>query len=235
MVGGGHWTVPAYQDPSFLQTAGDKTLSKPHGIGITPICPASRSHTGQTHLHGEQDHPAPASLPGRISPSHHLPGWGSAGIRALLTCQGSICNCVRPHCSTAAGGSRQLPARAGGIWVRLARHRDLLRQALGCGTWVWLKRMWGSTRRSFEGGCWGGRKPGGLGHGSDCVHVLTCTCVCVCVCRFWEPCPGGASLGGQAVTGHGRCQPGDEGSAPRGLWTDHAGVWWRVCGDGRPT
>lgn len=84
----------------------------------------------------------------------------------------------------------------------------------GCGTWVWLKRMWGSTRRSFEGGCWGGRKPGGLGHGSDCVHVLTCTCVCVCVCRFWEPCPGGASLGGQAVTGHGRCQPGDEGSAP---------------------
>lgn len=216
MVGGGCWTVPAYQDPSFLQTAGDKTLSKPHGIGITPIHPASRCHTGQSHLHGEQDHPAPASLPGRISPSHHLPGWGSAGIRALLTCQGSICNRVRPHCSTAAGGSRQLPARAGGIWVRLARHRDLLRHALGCGTWVWLKRMWGSTRRSFEGGCWGGRKPGGLGHGSDCVHVLTCTCVCVrvCVCRFWEPCPGGVSLGGQAVTGHGRCQPGDEGSAP---------------------
>lgn len=99
------WTVPAYQGPSFLQTAGDKTSSEPHGIGITPIHPARRSHPGQSHLRGEQDHLAPASLPERISPSHHLPGWGSTGIWALLTRQGSICNRVRPHCSTAAHGS----------------------------------------------------------------------------------------------------------------------------------
>lgn len=55
MVGEGCWTVPAYQDPSFLQTAGDKTLSEPHGIGITSIHPARRSHPGQSHLGGEQD------------------------------------------------------------------------------------------------------------------------------------------------------------------------------------
>lgn len=114
MVGKGCRTVPASQDPSLLQTAGDETQGEPHGIGISPIHPARRFHSGQSHL-------APASLPERISPSHRLLGWGSTGIRALLTRQGSICNRVRPHCSTAAGGSWRLP----GIWVRLARHRDL--------------------------------------------------------------------------------------------------------------
>lgn len=56
MVGEGSWTVPAYQYLSFLQTAGDKTLSEPRGIGITPIHPAGRSHTRQSLLRGEQDH-----------------------------------------------------------------------------------------------------------------------------------------------------------------------------------
>lgn len=128
MVGGGCWTVPAYQDPSFLQTAGAEQAPR-HWHHPHP----SRQEIPY-RAEGE-DHPAPASLPGRISPSHHLSGWGSSRIRVLLTLQGSICNRVRPHCSTAAGGSWRLPARAGGIWVRLAKHRDLLRCALavGCG------------------------------------------------------------------------------------------------------
>lgn len=54
--GEGCWTFPAYQGPSFLQTAGNKTPSEPRGIDISPIHPARRSHSGQSHLRGEQDH-----------------------------------------------------------------------------------------------------------------------------------------------------------------------------------
>lgn len=139
MVGEGCWTVPAYQDPSFIQTAGDKTLSEPCGIGITPIHPAGRSHS----VWGA-GLPAPASLPERISASHHL------GIRALLTRQGSIRNRVRPHCSTATGGSWRLPEGFGSAQPGTG----ICSSCSSCGMRVWLKRMWGSTRRSFEGGCW---------------------------------------------------------------------------------
>lgn len=131
MMGEGCWTVPAYQDPSFLQTAGGKTLSEPHGIGITPIHPAWRSHTGQSHLRGEQDHPAPASLPESTSPPHHLPGWGAPGSRRCWHAKAPSATA----CALIAALRRRepaLPARAGGIWVRLARHGDLL-----CTLWLW--------------------------------------------------------------------------------------------------
>lgn len=180
MVGGGCWTVPAYQDPSFLQTAGAEQAPR-HWHHPHP----SRQEIPY-RAEGE-DHPAPASLPGRISPSHHLSGWGSSGIRVLLTHQGSICNRVRPHCSTAAGGSWRLPARAGGIWVRLAKHRDLLRRALavgcGCGSRGHGDHPGEALREDV------GVEEGRAGW-ATARTASTSSCVCVCVqvlgALFWR-------------------------------------------------
>jgi len=89
--------------------------------------------------------PLPASLPGRTSlllqgcPSH--PGVGGAPCfacspSALLTHQGSICNRVRPHSSTAAGETH---ASSSPRWQDLghasqAPHgKDLLLHALALG------------------------------------------------------------------------------------------------------
>lgn len=122
MEGEGCWTVPAYQDPNSWRQDPEQAPQHWH-----------HPHPSRQEIPHRAEPPS-SSLPERISASHRLPGWGSSGIRVLLTRQGSICTaCALIAALRRAGAGGCQPALAGGIWVRLARHWDLP-GGRGCGS-----------------------------------------------------------------------------------------------------
>lgn len=103
-----HWRQRPEQAPG-QQHHPQPARRRGRAIFMVSVAPwPSHSPTAASKLAWEQ-----GSTSALCKGAHGIPGWGSTLLwvlppPALLTHRGSICNCVRPHSSTAAG-ERHLP------------------------------------------------------------------------------------------------------------------------------